>query len=182
MQRPAEAFSRIRADGDYVQPLLYAGLVMMAMTLFNILFSILWGTVFSGSSGLGALAVAGGLGLAAGMFAMVIAPIVIVIALFLMAGIFHGILSATGGLDRSRAGFEGSFKVVAYASIASVLGIIPIVGPLLNLAALGYLCYIGLPRVHGCSDRQALYALIPLMLCGGCGVLGMIAQTMMSVF
>ncbi|MDA8016961.1 MAG: YIP1 family protein [Thermoanaerobaculia bacterium] len=182
VQQPAEAFGRIRADGDYVQPLLFGGLILLAVTLFNVLFSVLWGALFSSSSGLGAMAAAGGIGMMMGIVVIIVAPVVIVIMLFLMAGIFHGILSLAGGLNSSQTGFEGSFKVVAYASVSGVLGIIPIVGSLLHLGAFGYLSYIGLPRAHRCTDQQALYALIPLAICGGCGVLAMIFNTISAIF
>ena len=33
VQQPAEAFARIRADGDYVSPLLFGGLVMLVVVL-----------------------------------------------------------------------------------------------------------------------------------------------------
>lgn len=182
VQQPAEAFSRIRADADYVSPLLFGGLVMLASTLVNILFSLFWGMIFSRGSGMGSLAVAGGLGVFMTFVVLVIAPFVIVIAMFLFAGIFHGILSLTGGLEASRVGFEGTFKVTAYAMLSSILGIVPVIGPLLSIVALGYLCYLGLPRAHGCTDRHALYAIAPLALCGVCGGLGMILNTLRAIF
>ena len=182
VQRPADAYSRIRADGDYVSPLLFGGVIFMAALLVLLVFGLFWGMLFSGSSGLGALAIAGELGMIMTAVALVVAPFCIVIGLFLTSGIFHGILSLTGGLNNSRTGFEGSFQVAAYSALASVVLVIPVIGPILYLGAFGYLCFIGLQQAHRCTEKQALFALIPLIVCGGCGVFFSIADMFMSMF
>lgn len=181
VQKPAEAFGRIRADGDLVSPLLFGGIAMLAALLVHLIFGLFWGVLFTGSSGMGAMAFAAGIGAFMSVVVLVISPIFFVIGVFLLAAVFHGILMLTGGLEASKTGFEGSVKVVGYASLTTIVGIVPVIGPLLQIAALGYLCYLAIPQVHGCSEREAIYALIPLALCGGCGVVALVVRTVFSV-
>ena len=48
--------------------------------------------------------------------------------MFVWSAILHLCLMMVGGLRESAAGFEGTFRVIAYASVAQLANLIPLVG------------------------------------------------------
>lgn len=170
-QAPADAYRRLRPDGDYVSPILFAVILMWV----GVVFSQIWGLLFSGamsalSSIPGMEMLGGGGGFVSAIIAIVLAPIFCVIGLFIGAGLIHLALMVLSALQQSRFGFEGSLKVVAYASIGSLANIVPIVGGLIGGIISLILIVIGIQEVHGTSRDKAILAVVIIIaiacLCG----------------
>ncbi|MGI8650186.1 MAG: YIP1 family protein, partial [Rubrobacter sp.] len=90
--------------------------------------------------------------------ALIGTPILTLIGLFIGAGVYHLLVIL---LIKPNAGFEGSFRVVAYASVVQLVSWIPILGGLLALYSV-VLAIFGMREVHGSSTgRAAAVVLIP---------------------
>ena len=146
---PAEAFGRLRQDGDYMSPLLFSGM-------------------FSGMLGMDAAASLGGGGFQLGLVT-VLFPIFYGIGILIGLAIYHGCLLLVGGVSKSDLGVEGTFKVISYSQLASLGGLVPILGFLIVIVAQVIFLVVGFQKVHGASQGQALAAtLLPLLLCCVC--------------
>jgi len=94
------------------------------------------------------------------------APLWFPVLLFLVAALQHLFLWMVGG---ARNGFVQTLRVLCYAQISALAGLVPMCGSL--LAAIGHLVLqlIGLSAVHRIGMGRALLALLlPLLLCCGC--------------
>jgi len=177
VSRPAEAWARTRESGDFLSPFLFGTLVAW----FSFVIHRLVGRIFTlpmlpGSFGRRLGAMEGYT--AVGFFLHVIlSPIFIAIALFVAAAILHVCCLIVGALAASRSGFEGTFRVVAYSEIASLAGIIPVVGGVIAIIWWIVLAVMGVQRLHRTSQGKALAAVfIPIILCcGGIFLLGILA-------
>ena len=169
---PAEAFNQTRRQGDYGSPLLFAVVLGWA----GVLIAKVWETLF-GMSVLSAFPpevrdqipfLVGGstFGL---VLSLVLAPIYILVALFIWSALLHLCLVLVGGLKDSTAGFEGTFRVVSYATVAQLGSLVPIFGSLITLVWTVVLGVVGITSLHKSSQGQAVAALlIPLVLCCLC--------------
>lgn len=174
---PAEAWRRTPEKGSMVDPLLFAVIV----SWIGVIFTSLYGLVFTvpwlkylppqmqrsfGSSMTGHATMAIG--------QMILAPIFIVIVLFIGSGILHLCLMLVGGLSNSTAGFDGTFRVAAYSSVASLAGAIPFVGGLVSAIWKLILVVMGIMAIHRTTQGKAIAAvLIPIVVCCGCFALVM---------
>ncbi len=87
---------------------------------------------------------------------LIIAPIFLFMALFVMSGVYHLCVLLVGG----KGGFASTLKVLAYASGAMVLEVIPLLGvPVFWFYAL-YLYTIGFRELHKISTARAFVAAI----------------------
>lgn len=182
---PAAAFRRIRSDGDYVSPFLFALIVGWVMAAVNQVWSLAFSSLL-GPMGQNDIYEQLGMpipsvGVMASLAQLVIYPFILVFVLFLSAGLLHLCLLMVGGLERSEAGFEGTFNVVSYGQVGSLGYVVPVIGPFIALAVFLVLGVIGFQEVHKSSTPQAVIAvLIPLALC--CVCFGAImALTMMGI-
>ena len=168
---PAEAFAQTIQRGDYGSPLLFAILVGW----IGIAIGQAWEALM-GASILSMLPpeirnqIPFAMGVTGSFFFNVIfAPVFIIIGLFIWSAILHLCLIIVGGLDRSRAGFEGSFRVVAYSTVAQLANLVPIVGGMLCLVWSLFLAVIGAREIHRTEQGKAVLAvLIPAVLCCVC--------------
>ncbi|MDX1502075.1 MAG: YIP1 family protein [Thermoanaerobaculia bacterium] len=173
---PTRTFDDTRETGDYGGPLLFALLVGW----LSVVVSQLWNLAlrsFLGPMVPPELAEQLGPFFAGGMvsffFSVLIAPLYIVVGTFVVAGILHLCLMVVGGLASSRSRFEGTFRVVCFASVANLAQIVPLAGGLLAMVWWLVLGTIGLSSLHRTSQGKALLAiLIPLILCCVCAILG----------
>lgn len=185
---PAAFFRSMPVTGGIGSPLLYglilgyAGIVVSAIYEF-VITSVTGSTLGNlGDLGGGNEAMArmmpfiqGGLGLG---FKLILGPVFLVIALFLMAGIMHLGLMALGGAAR---GFEATFRVVCYSEATAVLQVIPICGQLIGTVYMIVVLVVGLAEAHGTTRGKALFAvLLPLFICCCC-ILGPIVFFVMSL-
>ena len=176
---PSEAYARARERGDYMSPLLFAVLIGWVMAVIG----QIWGLLFQGAwismmpaemrDQIGPMLAGGGVGFVVNL---IFAPVIIVIVLFIVSAIFHLFLMMLGGHKQSAAGFEGTFRAVSYAQVASLAQIIPVFGGLIALVWSIVLYVIGLARLHRTTQGKAAGAvLLPIVLCCVCVVVVMIA-------
>ena len=168
---PGEAFGQTLRRGDYGSPLFFAIIVGW----IGIAIGQIW-EMMMGASILSMLPpeVRGYVPFAAGsasglILSIVFAPVWIIVALFLWGAILHLCLVIVGGLEKSQAGFEGSFRVVAYATLAQLANLIPVAGSVISLIWSIFLAVIGVQRLHDTTQGKAVIAvLIPIVLCCVC--------------
>lgn len=154
---PVGFFRDMPRRGGFVNPLVFA---LISAVIYGVLTGIL--------SFLINLVSGNGFGIALGsLFGYAIgAPIITVISLFIGAGIYHLLVMLL--VRPSNAGFEATFRVVAYSSVVQLvnwLGAIPILGVIIALAAGVYgviLGVLGIREAHNTTTgRAVLVILIP---------------------
>lgn len=169
---PAEAYRRTLPSGDYVSPLLFALGVGWLGVVFQQLWSAIMGASFLSmiprevSDQIGWTMAFSGAGLVASLIA---APVFIAIGLFIWSALLHLCLIVVGGLGESRAGFEGTFRVVSYAAVAQLGHLVPLAGGLVTLVWSIILGVVGFTEIHRTTQGKAVAAmLLPLALCCAC--------------
>jgi hypothetical protein len=172
VQRPADAFRSMMKQGDFGSPILWA---VLFMTVFGFIGQI-WGLLFNvgisslmpGDFGGSDMAFATGFGVIGLLASIFILPIAALLSCFIGGGILHLCAMITGCLTQSRAGFEGTVRVVGYSSIANIVQVVPILGGLVYMFWWVYLMVVGVREVHGTTTGRALAAvLMPLVVCCG---------------
>lgn len=163
---PREGFARMRERGDLASPLIWgvlcAWLGVVAAQFWSLaLGPLAWLTLLPGG-----LRQEWAGSVAALAFGLVATPLLALVGLFVSAAIVQLFLWMFGGLAESRAGYEGTLRVVAYSSMAQVANVVPIVG---WVAAVGWtltLQVLGLTQVHRTTPGRAIAAvLMPALLC-----------------
>jgi hypothetical protein len=171
LTRPAEAFTVMKQEGGFGEPLLYAVIGGSVGAIVSFLYSIFLHSfgMFAGQrNALGAMA---GMGIGSVAFIIFI-PLAIVIGLFIGTAIIHLCLMIVGGANQP---FETTFRVLAFAhGSTGVLQLIPICGGLIaGVWAIVINC-IGLARAHETDTGRAVLAIfLPLIVC--CGLAGIAA-------
>lgn len=111
-------------------------------------------------------------GVVGALLNVMLPPLLIVVVLFISAGILHFFLMLVGALEKSQSGFEGTFRVAAYALVTQVAQIVPLVGGWIANLWMLVLLTIGAARLHDTTPGKAVTAvLLPLALCCLCTVL-----------
>ena len=157
---PVNFFRSIRREGDFLNPLIFA-IICSLITgviggILRLIFSLIRGAGFGG-------AVANLIG------NIIFVPIGTAIGLFIGAAIYHLLVLLI--VRPSHAGYEATFRAVAYASAVQAvafLGFIPILG-LLVLLAIGIynvvLSVIGIREMHTTTTGRAVaVVLIPVVI------------------
>jgi hypothetical protein len=104
------------------------------------------------------------------------AAITAVLGLFIVAAVLHLFVLLVGGARSSTSGFEGTFRVVGYASTASVAQVIPFIGGLIAIVWWIYIAAKGIQRMHRTTSGRALAAiLLPMAAVAVCIFIAMIA-------
>ncbi len=172
---PSNAYSRLRRDSDLTSPLLF-GLILSWLgivfsQMWQLMFGGLMGSMFGGLEGLEEVfAPPGAFGIIA---TLVFWPLIYIVFLFISAGILHVCLMIVGATSDSPTGFEGTLKVVSYAQVAGLAGVIPLVGGFLAGLWVLILEVVGSTQVHRTTVGRALTGvLIPVFLCCVCLLLG----------
>ncbi|MFW6415672.1 MAG: YIP1 family protein [Thermodesulfobacteriota bacterium] len=105
-----------------------------------------------------------GLGMlgAGSIFILVLYPVFLSIMLFIASGLNQLCLLAVQAGEK---GYQGTFRVMSYASAPLIIAVVPVVGPLVG-AVWNFVCmFIGLMYVHRASAGQVLLALLlPLIV------------------
>ena len=169
---PAETFSRMKCEGDLMDPLWFTLLTGGVGAFVAFAYS----AIFQGLGMMGRLGggdlnrspfgtshlVGYGIGFFLGMVFVV--PVMIVLGAFIWAGILHLLLMLLGG---ARKPFETTFRVVCYSSGATgLLRIVPICGGVIALVWGIVASIIGLSKAHEISVGKAVAAvLIPFAVC-----------------
>ena len=173
---PAAFFRSMPVTGGIGSPLLYAlilgyaGIVVNA--IYDFVLTSIVGTSFGSFGDLGAENEAmarmipfiqGGIGLGV---KLVLGPVILLVMIFLIAGIMHLGLMATGSAAR---GFEATLRVMCYSEATAVLHVIPICGQLIAFFYMLVILTIGLAEAHGTTrGKAALAVLLPLFVCCCC--------------
>jgi hypothetical protein len=168
LTRPAEAFSVMKREGGLGEPLIYALIGGSVGAIVSFLFSLGFQSIGLFADKNNGLAAMTGMGIGFGM--IILAPLFIVIVLFIWSGLAHLCLMIFGGANQS---FETTFRVFAFTQgSAGPLQIIPLCGGLISgVWAIVCNC-IGLARAQETDTGRAVLAVFsPLILCCGGGLL-----------
>lgn len=161
--RPTEFFRNMPVTGGLTDPLLYALIVGMTGFMFSYLWQILTrGSMENMMPGMQGQHLLHGVGLTVTAF---LSPFLVIIGLFVSAGILHLCLLMVKG---AHAGFEATFRVASYSYSANVFLIIPFCGSLLAIVWSIVLSIIGLREAHKTTGGKAAFAVFfPVILCCG---------------
>lgn len=162
---PAQAFRRMPVAGDVGRPLLYAVILgwigIIASQIYNLLLPnpFMRMVPMMARSGFRPSAMIS-------LGTMVVAPLLILLFLFIWAGIVHLCLSLVGG---ATAGFMATLRVMAYGSTVNIFQILPFCGGLIAFVWAIVLEIMGLATAHRTTQgKAALAVLLPLALCCVC--------------
>jgi hypothetical protein len=150
--------------GGIGSPLLYAIIVGW----IGIAVAVVWNTLFQGMwipfmGGGEEAAIMAGFTAAWAVGLIVLAPIFVIIGVFVGAAILHLMLMIVGGANN---GFETTVRVVCYAQTAQLAGIIPFCGGLISMVWAIILYVFGLTAAHRTSQGKAVLAVVlPVVLC-----------------
>lgn len=163
---PVEAFGRVRAGGDLGRPLLYAVIFgwigIIASQIYEIaLRGALW-KMLPGFGGAQEQFFSTGVSVAM----MVIAPIIVLLGVFVASLIFHLFLLLVGGAG---GGLATTVKVVCYTSTVQITQVVPLCGGIIGGLWALVLYIVGLAAAHRTSyGKAALAVLLPMVLCCVC--------------
>jgi hypothetical protein len=165
LTRPAEAFTVMKREGGFGEPLIYAVVGGSVGAIVAFLFSLLFhsfGVFTDQRNPLGAMA---GMGIGSIGF-IILVPLAVVIVLFIGAGIVHLCLMIVGGANQP---FETTFRVLAFTQGSTgVLQVIPVCGGLIAAVWGIVVNCIGLARAHETDTGRAVLAIfLPLIVCCG---------------
>lgn len=161
MQRPSDFYRGMPATGGYADPLTFAAISFLIYGLLTALFNRgmymggMYGGMYDGMYG----------GVKEFSFFMVlmvaiIAPIAGIISLFIEAAIFYIIYKLLGGTGS----YEGTVRLISYATAVLVLSWIPLVGWIVGIYGI-YLYIVGGRFVHNVSmGRSAIAVFLPTLL------------------
>jgi hypothetical protein len=165
LSRPSVAFTAMRREGGMTEPILYAliggtfGLVIYF--LYNFLFQS-FGVFVDRNNPMAHFGIIG----IWWIFLLILAPVFIVIGVFINSAIVHVCLMLVGG---ARQPFETTFRVICFAagSIGPLM-VVPLCGGLIAGVWRIVLECIGLARAHETDTGRAVLAvLLPLVICCG---------------
>tara|TARA_B100001250_G_C19728176_1_gene757098 strand:- start:596 stop:1171 length:576 start_codon:yes stop_codon:yes gene_type:complete len=88
-------------------------------------------------------------------------PITLAVSLFLKSWIAHTLLLL---INATRGPFEMTFRVFAYTEVATVLLLLPVLGPYAHKFYVVFLVLNGLRESHGAGLGAGLLALMPMLL------------------
>lgn len=169
---PAGAWQRAKEKGDYTEPLIFAILVswigIAVSSVWSSLFGQAW-TAFLPPEMKEKLGSAFATNTGALLIQVGLAPILVLIGLFVGAAIYHVSFMIVGATKDSTSGFEGTFRAVSYASVSQLANVIPFVGGLAALVWNLILMVMGVVRMHRTTQGKAIAGvLIPLVFCCVC--------------
>jgi len=164
--RPEEAYRRMAPSGSLGRPILYAVILgwigIAAGQLYSLAIRGMSMSFLPGMEGMKGyqLPMVGVFGI------IVMAPLFILIGLFIWTLIVHLTLMIVGGAQR---GLDSTFRALAYATTAQLAQVIPMCGGLIGTVWSIVLQIIGVAEAHGTTrGKAALAVLLPLVLCCVC--------------
>src|ERR1700736_720411 len=168
LTRPGEAFTAMKREGGLGEPLVYALIGGTFGTVVGLFYRFALRSVFSGFGRTDAFDHM--FGSAALILVMIMSPVLVAIATFIVSAILHLCLMIVGGAKQS---FETTFRVVCFSGGSiNPLQVLPICGGLIAFVWGLVLYCIGLARSHEIETGRAVLAvLLPLIVCCGGGFL-----------
>jgi hypothetical protein len=165
---PTVAFAVMKKEGGLGEPLLYGVIGGSIGFIISLLWNLLFGSIgaFTERNPI-ASAIGAGVGM---VICIILAPLFIVVCLFIGSGILHLCLMLVGGANRS---FETTFRVVSYTvGSTNPLAVIPFCGSVVAAIWNIILECIGLAKAHEIPTGKAVLAvLLPVIVCCGFFVL-----------
>lgn len=175
---PTEFFKSMPVTGGLTDPLLYALITGMLGLMFFYFWKILLFDTMQNFMPPGMQGTAGQFtfhGIGAAVLAF-LTPFLIVMGLFISSGLLHVCLLMVKG---ARAGFEATFRVVAYGYSAYALLMVPFCGGLIAGVWTLVLTIIGLKEAHETTGGKAVFAVfLPLIVC--CGMITIVMVLIMG--
>jgi hypothetical protein len=166
---PSQAFARMSLTGTLGRPLTYAIIFGWIGIIANQIYSIaLRGAMRGFLSGLPGYnpKLMFGLPIFASVGLMIVAPVFVLIAVFIWSAILHLFLMLVGGANT---GFASTVRVVCYTGTVQVLQVVPFCGGMIGGIWALVLYIIGLAIAHRTTQgKAALAALLPIVLCCVC--------------
>lgn len=95
------------------------------------------------------------------LLALPLSPVVLTLSLFVKAGLGHLLLRMAGQPPRP---FEATFRVFAYAEVASLLLVVPMIGLYASRFYVIFLLLTGLRFAQGAGFAAALLAMLPTLV------------------
>jgi hypothetical protein len=146
--QPVDFFRGILRQGDFINPLIFAIICYEVSAILGGLLQL--------------VGVGRNIGFGGFLSSIILAPIIAAIGLFIGAGIIH--LLAMVIVGSRNAGFEGTFRVLAYSAVTSLVSWIPFIGAILSLYGI-YLGIVGIREVHNTTTgKAAIVVLIPAVV------------------
>jgi hypothetical protein len=169
LTRPGEAFTLMKREGGLGEPLIYAVIGSCAGFIVYWLFMMLLPSAATFGSNRNPIGHLLGFGVA-GIFFIILSPVLFALGLFINAAILHLCLMIVGG---ARQPFETTFRVICFSSgSVGPLMIIPFCGGIAAGIWSIVLNCIGLARAHETNTgRAALAVFLPIIFCCGAWVL-----------
>jgi hypothetical protein len=151
---PVGFFQGIPRQGNFVNPLVFALICAVVSGILGGIVNFLIGLAFS----------SGNQGVTSAFLSLIgniiLTPIGVAIGVFIGAGIYHLLVLLL--VRPSNAGFEATFRVVAYTSVIQLVSWIPLVGIIAGLYGV-VLSVFGIREVHNTTTGRALaVVLIPI--------------------
>ncbi len=164
---PEQFYSKLPFRGGIGSPLLYAIIVGWIGMAVGQIYSIFWSNAltgyFSQFAELEDLMFQTGIQTGLSFVQIIIAPIFVVIGLFIASGIFHLFFLLFGWGKRD---FEATFRAVAYAESAMVFMIVPFCGGIVAIVWSIVLTIIGMKHMQKTTGgKAALVYFLPWILC-----------------
>jgi hypothetical protein len=171
---PSDFFRSMPVTGGIGGPLLYGVIAGYVGILASALYSFILQSTIGSSWSFGRNSeldrimpmLSSGMGLVG---QVLFGPIFAAVWIFVVSAVVHLCLLLLGG---GPSGFEGTFRVAAYASAAMVIRIVPVCGELVAIIYYVILSIIGMSEAHRISGLKAAAAvLLPfVLLCCCCGI------------
>jgi len=165
LTRPSEAFTAMKREGGFGEPLIYALIGGCAGGVVSFLFSLGFKSVGLFADRHDTFSAMAGMGVGSAAF-IILLPLFIIIGLFIGSAVIHVCLMIVGGANQS---FETTFRVLAFSQGSTgPLQMIPVCGGVIaGVWALVCNC-IGLARAHETDTGRAVLAvLLPVIVCCG---------------
>lgn len=162
---PARLFAAMRRTGGFQAPLIFALVGVAVGALASVVYQGLLSALSLGMFGDTSAA----LGAAWALYSLVMAPVIGVLAVFIGAGVCHGVLLLVNG---ARQPFEATVRVVAYVlGGTSVLNVIPFCGGIIGAVWALVSAIVGLAQAHEIPTGTAAAAvLVPAGVSCFCGI------------
>jgi hypothetical protein len=168
LTKPSTAFSIMRIEGGFGEPLLYAiiggGLGVIVWFIFSLVLNS-FGFLNPRQTGFGPM-----LGMSVSFAVLVWRLIAVAIAPFIFGGLVHLSLILVGGANKT---FETTFRVISFSQGSTApLQLVPCCGGLAALVWCLVANCIGVARAHEIdTGRATLAVLLPVIVCCGGGML-----------
>jgi hypothetical protein len=169
LTKPGEAFAMMKSEGDMMGPMLFALIGGCAGIIVSVLLQLALHSIGFMADRQSAMFGMGALGLWS-LGYIILSPVIVIVIMFIISGIFHLCLMMVGGAKKS---FETTFRVVCFSSGSTyLLSMVPFCGGMVAGIWNIVVEIIGLARAHETdTGKAAMAVLLPIIVCCGGGLL-----------